>query len=328
MAESKKYSKDTYIFRDGDPPDAMYIVRTGLVGVTKTKGASEVILAELKPGSMVGEMALFDRKPRSANVKALQDSEVIALPYENLEKQIETLPVWLKAILKTLNENLREANKKIKTLENPSQSEDERFPPHQVNKLLSLLNFVGHKYGQPAEGGGVSLPAGVLRRYTIQIFQEPTNKMQAMLNALKTLGLFVVEDLGEGKQKIVNLQPEFTFGFVDWYNDWLFKADKDRMEALKEEEVKILNGILLFAKKVPANEKGLSKVSLTDIQNDSMRELGFLLKLDDMNSLIEKKYLPEKFMEEKGLFLSINLAEVDANSKYWGLISGLKKNLR
>ena len=80
MAEAKKVAKDTYLFRDGDAPDAMYIVKTGGFAITKSKGNTEVVIAEIQPGAMVGEMALFDKKPRSANVKATKDSEVIALP--------------------------------------------------------------------------------------------------------------------------------------------------------------------------------------------------------------------------------------------------------
>ena len=117
MAQTKRVAKETYLFREGDPPDAMYIIKSGSFAITKTKGQSEVVLAEIGPGQMVGEMALFDMKPRSANVKAIKESEVVGLPYDSLQSQLSTMPVWLKAILRTLNDNLREANKKIKILE-------------------------------------------------------------------------------------------------------------------------------------------------------------------------------------------------------------------
>ena len=126
MAEAKKIPKDYYLFRDGDSPDAMYLIKSGSFAITKTKGASEITLAEIGPGSMVGEMALFDKKPHSANVKALKDSEVVALPYNALEAQLDTLPVWVRAIMKTLNENIRESNKKIKMLESTNAEEKGR----------------------------------------------------------------------------------------------------------------------------------------------------------------------------------------------------------
>lgn len=325
LADGKKVAKDTYLFREGDAPDAMYIVKSGSLVVTKTKGSSEVILAEVKPGNMVGEMAIFDKKPRSANVKASKDSEVIALPYDGLAQQMEQLPVWVKAIMKTMNENLREANKKIKMLETPSQDED-RYSPHVITKLISLINFVGNKYGKP-EDGGISIPAGTLRRYTIQVFQEATNKMNSMTAALKTLGYMTVEDLGEGRQKIVNLEADFLFDFVDWYTEFLFAQEKDKV-VLTEPEVKVLGGLLHFATKVQPDAKGGHKVNLTEVQNESMKELGFLLRGEDVNTLIEKNLVSEKLTEEAGISVSVKPEDVTKLATNWGFLFQLKKHLK
>jgi CRP/FNR family transcriptional regulator, cyclic AMP receptor protein len=326
VADGKKVAKDTYLFREGDAPDAMYIVKSGMLAVTKTKGTSEVVLAEIGPGSMVGEMAIFDKKPRSANVKATKDSEVISLPYEGLNTQMDSLPVWVKAIMRTMNENLRESNKKIKMLENPAGQDEDRFPPHTVTKLISLINLVGHKYGKTEEGG-LSIPAGVLRRYTIQVFQEATNKMNSMTAALKTLGYMSIEDLGEGKQKMLNLQPDFLFEFVDWYTEWLFSSDKEKI-SLRDDECKIMEGVLHFAAKVSPDAKGLHKINVNDIQNDSMKDLGRLIRVEELNPVIEKKLVSEKIMEEANIFVTVNPAEVQKVTKNWGLINSLKKHLR
>ncbi len=324
LSTTKKISRDNYLFREGDEPDAMYIIKSGQFAITKTKGSSEVVLAEIGTGSMVGEMAIFDRKPRSANVKALKDSEVIMLPYEALSQQMDILPVWVKAILRTMNENLRDANKKIKMLEVTSK-DDDRYPPHVVNKLISILNLVGIKYGSP-EGTGLSLPVNRLRNYTIQIFQEATNKMDSMQNALKEVGYFNIEDLGEGRKKIINLKPDFLFDFVDWYNDWLYKQDKDKI-TFSEDDIKVLNGLLHFARKVEP-VKGFRKVNVNDVQNESMKEMGYLIKSEELSPLIEKKIISEKIMEESGVFVNVSLEDLEKPATYWKLIWDLKKHLR
>lgn len=325
MAEAKKIPKDYYLFRDGDAPDAMYLIKSGSFAITKTKGTSEITLAEIGPGSMVGEMALFDKKPRSANVKALKDSEVVPLPYNALEAQLDTLPVWVRAIMKTLNENIRESNKKIKMLES-TNAEEERFAPHVVNRLISIINFVGLRYGQK-EGAALIVPQYRLRNTTIQIFQEATNKMQSMLTALEALGFMKVEELGEGKQKISNFQPDLLFEFVDWYNDWIYKQDKDKV-SVTAEEVKLLEGVIHFAKKAQIDTKGLRKINLNEMQNESMKELGFLIKVDELNGLIEKKFFSEKIMADNAVFVTTKLEEIEPVARYWKIIWDLKKSLR
>ncbi|MFN8848024.1 MAG: Crp/Fnr family transcriptional regulator [Bdellovibrionales bacterium] len=325
MAEGKKISRDSYLFREGDAPDAMYILKTGELAITKTKGTSEIILATLSPGGMVGEMAIFDMKPRSANVKALKDSEVIVLPYDSLTKQLEGLPVWTKAIMKTMNENLREANKKIKLLEN-ANPDAERFPPYTVNKLLTILNMIGSMFGQK-DGENLILPQNRLRNFTIQVFQEPTNKMQSMLQALKDLKIFEISDLGEGQQKIVNLNPNFLIKFVDWYNDWLFKQDKDKV-TVSDTEVKFLEAVVFYAKKAQPDEKGFRKINVTEMQNDSMRDLGYVFRAEDMNPLTEKKLVSEKTMQDKAIFVTVSLEDIEPLARNWRFVWDLKKCLR
>ncbi len=326
MADGKKVNKDTYLFREGDAPDAMYIVKAGELAVTKTKGTSEIVLATLNPGGMVGEMAIFDMKPRSANVKATKDSEVIVLPYNSLTKQMDSLPVWVKAIMKTMNDNIREANKKIKMLENANPDAD-RYPPHVINKMLSIMNYIGQVFGTK-EGDFISIPQHRLRNFTIQVFQEPTNKMQSILSTLRDLGYFEITDLGEGQQKIVNKQPQFFLKFVDWYNEWLYKQDKDKIP-VSPEEIKILEAIMFYAAKLTPDEKTkLRKLSLTEVQNNSMKDLGHVIKVEDFNSLSEKKFVSEKVMQDGGVFVTLNFEEIEPLAKYWKLIHDLKKHLR
>jgi CRP/FNR family cyclic AMP-dependent transcriptional regulator len=324
-AGSRKIPAGHYLFRDGDPSDAMYVIKGGKLAVTKAKNNSEIVLAELGPGAMVGEMAFFDGRPRSANVKAVKDAEVICLPFKSLHAQFQSFPEWCKAVMRTVNDHLREANMRIKTLEKPPGEED-LFPPHTINKLISILNFVGMRYGKSTEEG-VLVPQYTLRNYTIQIFQEATHKMEKMLSAMNDIGLIILESQGEGKQKIVIKKPDMLFEFVEWHNEWLFKQEKDRI-LIKEDELKILKAVVHFGQKLTPNDKGVVKLSLKAMQDESMRELEFLVKVDDINSLIEKKLISDKIMEETGIYVSFVLADLEKIYPKWDLIYKLKRMTR
>lgn len=326
MSGTKKIDRDHYLFREGDPPDAMYVVKSGKFAVVKMKQNSEIVLAEIGPGAMVGEMAFFDNKPRSASVKALKDAEVIALPYKALHAQFSSFPEWCKAIMRTVNDHLRNANQRIKQLEKATTEEDELFPPHTTTKLISILNLVGQRYGK-METAGLTINGNLLRNYTIQIFQEPTHKMQKLLSVLQDLSLVKIEELGEGRQQIVNLKPELLFKFAEWYNEWLFKKESDRIQ-IKEEELRVINGVIHFAKKKERNDKGIVKLNLTDLQNDSMKELGTLIKVEELNPLIEKNIVAEKIMEESGIYSLVNVDELEKISPFWSIIYTLKKVTR
>ena len=145
------------------------------------------------------------------------------------------------------------------------------------------------------------------------------------MNVLMDIGLLKVEDIGEGRQKIVVFKPDYLFSFAEWYNEWLFKKETER-SVIKEEEIRILKGVIHFARKAPKNDKGIVKVNLTELQNDSMKELGYLIKTEETLPLVAKTLITEHVMEEGGsLSTTVQLEELEKVTPFWEIIYTLGK---
>lgn len=113
MAEVRDIPKDTVLFFEGEIPDNMYVVKKGGFDIIKKIDGKEITVSQAAEGQLIGEMALFDLKPRSATIKANQDSSVVVLPYVNLLDQLEKLPAWVKIVMRTLSENLRRTTEQL-----------------------------------------------------------------------------------------------------------------------------------------------------------------------------------------------------------------------
>lgn len=331
MSGPRVLKKGDYLFREGDASDTMFVIKAGKLAILKSKGTSEIMLAELGPGDMVGEMAFFDQKPRSASARASTDTTIIELPFKALNAQFKTFPEWAKAIMRTVNNHLRNANQKIKSLEKSDEETNAVFPPHTVTRLCAILACVAKVYGEKVEGGTL-VPPGTLRRYTIQIFQQPTNKMTTMTEVLQSFGHLKLEELGEGKQRITLFDPDFMVRFVDFYNDFLFKSE-DKRTTIEEKEMKTLKALMFYGKKAMAaggvkNDMGEIKLNLTQMQNDSMRDLGALFNVDEVNSLTEKKLVGEKFSIDGALGVSLVLKDIETQFPYWEIIHACRKLTR
>jgi NTE family protein len=69
------------LYAAGDPADQLYFLRTGRLGAFRREEGHETqFLGVIRPGEPAGEMALVAGAPHSANVVALRDSEIFALP--------------------------------------------------------------------------------------------------------------------------------------------------------------------------------------------------------------------------------------------------------
>ncbi len=318
-AAAKGLKAGDILFREGDTSGSMFVVKKGRLIVVKAKGSTEIELAEIGAGEMIGEMAFFDKKPRSATVKAKLDTEVIELPFSSLQTQFDAMPEWVKSIIKTINEHLRDANKRIKNLEQaqPGGGRAGGLSHYQANKLASLIMFVASKWGTACPEG-TEVPPGQLRKFTIQVFQEPTNKMQTMLSVLQGMGYAKVEDLGEGKQRVVVTNVGFMEGFVEWYTDYLF-ADEDKRVTVAKDELKLVAAALYFGKKAKPDDKGVVKINLLEVQNESMKALGYLVSINDFNKLISKGVLSEKMQTNEATFTSFHCADLEKIYPYFQL---------
>ena len=320
----KELKQGEILFREGDASDCLYVIKKGMIAVTKAKGAGEIELAVLKPGEMSGEMAFFDSSPRSAGGKAKTNATVIVLPFSALYAQFQNFPEWLKAMVKTINSKLRDANKKIKNLEQSSKEDNTLFPPHLITRLCAIISLVTYKCGEKVEEGYV-VPFWTLRNYCIQIFQQPTNKLDKILLALQELNLTKVEDLGEGKKRITVLNQGLLTRFVDWYNEYLFKEESKRI-TIEEKELPILKALSHYGNKLEPDAKGVVKVNLTEIQNNSMKDLGYLVSVNDSDSLVEKGLAQDKQSSEGGAITQdFVLKDIDKILPFWEIIHYLSK---
>jgi NTE family protein len=71
------------LYSAGDPADQLFFVRAGRLGAfRREEGHEPQFLGVIRPGEPAGEMALIAGAPHSADVVALRDSEIFALPRE------------------------------------------------------------------------------------------------------------------------------------------------------------------------------------------------------------------------------------------------------
>ena len=113
-ATSGTYHRGDPIFAEADAADHLYIVSSGRIAISnKSIDGRESVLALMGPGDLFGEMALFDDSGRSAGARALETSEVIAVPFKPLREMFESDAKALWNVIGLLARRLREANEAI-----------------------------------------------------------------------------------------------------------------------------------------------------------------------------------------------------------------------
>src|SRR5687767_1375384 len=80
-AAEKSFGDTELIFKEGDPGDGLYMVKSGAVEISaEVHNGQRQVLSALPPGEIFGEMAVLDEQPRSACASARGDTTVYFLP--------------------------------------------------------------------------------------------------------------------------------------------------------------------------------------------------------------------------------------------------------
>ena len=90
----RRLRKGEVLFREGDPGEEMFFIRTGVILVSKkVSGRVEQILNRFEAGGFFGEMSLFgDEARRTATIQAEAETSLLALDRESINQFIEANP--------------------------------------------------------------------------------------------------------------------------------------------------------------------------------------------------------------------------------------------
>ena len=113
----RRFPKNKTIVEEGMPGDYMYLVCDGRVKVTKLSGdGREKILEMLGSGSFFGELSLLDGAPRSASVKALTETRMLALSRGDFLNLLHRSPDLSMAVIQELTARLRQMDDQASSL--------------------------------------------------------------------------------------------------------------------------------------------------------------------------------------------------------------------
>ncbi|WP_372655688.1 Crp/Fnr family transcriptional regulator [Halobacteriovorax sp.] len=126
--------KGDIVCAEGQVDHDLFIIHSGKVLIFVNNGTKVTPLAHLEDGEYLGELSFFDKTNRSASAICLEDTTLIKVPVEEVDKQF---PPWLVTIAKSITGKLRTADgllaekgirkKNVKTMSSLSMEEQREY---------------------------------------------------------------------------------------------------------------------------------------------------------------------------------------------------------
>jgi CRP/FNR family transcriptional regulator, cyclic AMP receptor protein len=105
-APVRSYKAGDIIFKEGDPAEELFVVKTGSVEIR----LGDRVLDTLPERSIFGEMALIDRGPRSATAVAATDATLVPVGEKQFLFLVSGTPYFALNLMRVLVRRLRSSN--------------------------------------------------------------------------------------------------------------------------------------------------------------------------------------------------------------------------
>lgn len=136
-ATSHVFAPGETVIRAGDPGSSMFVVHNGKVCVQVTENGRARTVATLDEGAFFGEMALFTGEPRTANIVALEETEVLEIGHAAMKLVFETNP----DLVESLSHIIAERRAGLAASEDSLTADKDR----SAGLLSSIKRFFGLK---------------------------------------------------------------------------------------------------------------------------------------------------------------------------------------
>jgi len=134
-ASSHIFAPGETVIRAGDPGSSMFVVHNGRVAVQLSENGRPRTVATLSEGAFFGEMALFTGEPRTANIVALEETEVLEIGHHAMKLVFDANPDLVESLSHIITER-RQALAASEDLEDPD-------PDASAGLLSSIKRFFG-----------------------------------------------------------------------------------------------------------------------------------------------------------------------------------------
>jgi cAMP-dependent protein kinase regulator len=232
--QAKRFSAGKTICREGEPGNSLYIISHGKVAVSRRQpGGERIVLNELKAGDFFGEFAYFSNARRQATVEALEDTEVLEMTKDELQRVVGEFPTVSRVLFKFYKErvldNLLAASALFQT-----------FPPEERREILEEVTLEEFPAGASViEEGAPGDCLYIIKSGEVEVFTLDPKKEKLILATLHEGDYFGEISLLTGRPRTASVKVLRAAELAR-----LDKKNFDRIVARHPETLKVLEDSL------------------------------------------------------------------------------------
>lgn len=192
------YKPKEVVFSEGDLGDAIYLLKTGHVRLSRvTEDGKEITLAILGPGDVFGELALFKEPHRQTFAEAVDEAHICAASVEDFSRLMSHKPQLTMMVATEMARRREEMETRIAGLAYGSV----RF------RLMHALRHLAREQGQPLPTDEVRIPVRLSHQELAQLIGTSRETCTVEIGKLQLSGALRIDHERYFIVKLERLEP-------------------------------------------------------------------------------------------------------------------------
>ncbi len=231
--------------RKGDPGSSMYVIQEGAFEIILPVDppVNEMLISTLKEGEFLGELSLFADTPRTATVRALEDSILFEMGRADFITFVMERPSIGISMLKEMAKRLQLTNELITSLASKN-------PNDEMEEELSFGDRVADKIAEFGGSWAFIIAFGMFMAVWIginalQIIQKPFDEypfilLNLMLSTVAAMQAPVIMMSQNRAQKKDRLKADLDYQ-VNVKSELMLQQLHKKIDQLQDEDIRLMN---------------------------------------------------------------------------------------
>lgn len=315
------------LFEQGDSGGDLFFVQTGEIEIYTVTHGKEFSLGVMGPNEVIGMMTFLTKEPRMACARAKGEVVLKKINQSQIKGQIKDLQPWMKVVLKDftlklrgMNEKFSQAREKISDLQKSQLSY-----LYLVRQICSITTATAKLLSINVDGKDVV----VIKDYkdyleqALMVSEELVDKLLEVLIESGMLPTFVELDR---KRKVFSVEDgQKLISFAQFITDAKKGQNKKILAAqFANKDLRILVGLVSFAKRLELDPKKESEIKLTDLTTSMEKMIGIKFNVEGLKLAQKLKLIDLKSENKLVTFIPSQLSRTLTNLKTYRKIEKIE----
>ena len=332
MSNQKVYKKGEVLFKDGDKITNVVFIQKGAVSQCLIRGKKNIDLFQLGVNQVLGEGVLAGQNIHNTAAIATVETTVLEIPTEIFKQQYEGAPQFLKMVIKSLADRMKQAISEVRS--SKMEKDSSPCPDESVPKVFGALFFTANHKGEKQKDGKLEVEWTVMKSYAQRVLGESPKRLEQAINILVKLKL-AEHVMGKSPedpdgpdvlQQVIFYDINVVEAFFEFFQYYLYKPGKGDLIKYDEFCANLLELFIKSAEGVEVDRFGVVSLDFTKVQEKIKTESGINLNNDHLLRMEQKGIMAKRRnVEGQGVKLEFEIKDYKNIFFTWKIIREIDK---